>query len=448
MEQQPLRTPSTAAGWRRACVACTKAKRQCSKQTPKCQRCTQRGLRCIYLPARRTDLASGSSAEGETDVLQVPVSANQRPDPSTTTDGLDMSLFPLITLDQLPESLIQHRFATLESTTQTGSPSNIISRNIWFLAPESWAVERRLSTPEQSSGIPNTTIKSFISHVKDWLHQWVTNDRSPLHHKQLYAWKMPRWVQDAYSATAMYMAKTPNNEENVHRILEDRVNQLLEDQALTESLNGGNVSVFDHLSRVQSLLAYQIMRLFDGDIRMREQAERLISKLFQWNEEMLACAEHSSDDPEGVLSTSFGNLYGSPEIQCPLAETIWRTWVIAESIRRTWQTVSIVQGMYLFLKRGWDECPGRVTSTMRQGLWNAPTAYTWTKTVRECASTLLVSTNHLGDVFSHNVPADIDPYSMVMLEVFDMEKFEHWVEDMKHFPMLPPWGGHADGGVL
>ncbi len=41
-----------------------------------------------------------------------------------------------------------------------------------------------------------------------------------------------------------------------------------------------------HLSRVQAMLVYQVIRLLDGCIRQRVMAESLIPVLYSWNLEM------------------------------------------------------------------------------------------------------------------------------------------------------------------
>jgi hypothetical protein len=270
------------------------------------------------------------------------------------------------------------------------------------------------------------------------MRQWVVEGYSPIHHRELYSFHMPRHIQDAYSAMAMYMSRTRGNEPIVHRILEDRVSQLLQEQAVEASLgNGGEggTNIFDRLSRIQALLCYQLIRLFDGDIRMRAQAEALIPTVSLWNREMLETVKDNLGRPERFLICSpFDEhlLRGGPDTaESPLssAKTVWRAWILAESVRRTWQATSIVQGVYQFFKHSWAECPGRLPSTMRKTLWEAPSAYSWARELRDGKDPLLVPTARLEVLFACTSPAEVDAYNMASFRLYRMEKADQWLEE-------------------
>lgn len=88
------------------------------------------------------------------------------------------------------------------------------------------------------------------------------------------------------------------------------------------------------LAHTQSLLLYQIMRFFDGDIIARSSADatfsqlessaRCLAKHINWNPDFPSTAPLSGDDAQSV----------SPTLQT--ASDFWYDWVFQESARRTY----------------------------------------------------------------------------------------------------------------
>ena len=100
-------------------------------------------------------------------------------------------------------------------------------------------------------------------------------------------------------------------------------------------------------------MVYQIIRLFDGDIRQRGFAERQMRRLDEWTTSL----RHRMN--EAVTGES---------IQSP-----WRTWLFYESIRRTILTSMLVSALYTFIKEGYcDMIPrmSQVPVTPNMELWN------------------------------------------------------------------------------
>jgi hypothetical protein len=63
---------------------------------------------------------------------------------------------------------------------------------------------------------------------------------------------------DAHAACAMYMAKNDINKQMIFRGIEVRAKELLKPPHSTAPI--------EVLARVQSLLLYQVIRLYDGDV--------------------------------------------------------------------------------------------------------------------------------------------------------------------------------------
>ncbi|KAI1197961.1 hypothetical protein F5X97DRAFT_300723 [Nemania serpens] len=438
-------SPQRPTAWRRACVACTRAKRQCSKQVPGCRRCVEKNLPCTYPPPRRPEIAATAGNEGVSPHVH---SAGVYVDQGLITASEHIAETHAVSGDsafgflQMPESDLDSATLSTEvrasralSQTIVSSEPQISLQGAWFLAPESWSAE--FTEPPTSLRETRKSLKQFIEQVQSWMRQWITEGHSPIHHPELYALSMPRHIQDAYTAIAMYRSKTHDNEVTVHRILEDRVSQLLQDQAVEASLGnagGDGLSIFDHLCRVQSLLSYQLIRLYDGDISMRGQAEALIPTLFIWNKQMLESAKDSLEHPERFLAASsfdphlFPAASNTTETSSSSLKTVWRAWIVAESVRRTWQVANVVQEVYLFFKRGWSECPGRLPNTMCKALWSAPSAYSWARELRDGKDPLLVSIIDLVKKIPEISPAELDEFSTTTIGLYGMEKFDHWLE--------------------
>lgn len=400
----------TPYAWRRACVPCTTSKRQCTKEVPACRRCHAKGMSCKYMPARQAE--NPSSTELEIHAPLTEVQHTTLSEECANLDDLATPLPPLVSghILELPPS---------QATVSSGFAAMAIlpSRDMWFEAPESLLVDH--SIPQD---LPDTSadshLDSFIKCIQNWLVNWVTEGRSPLHHHQLYQPGMPRHVQDAYTTMAMYRIKNPGNTYITFRIIEERVTQLLDDQALENSIYPSQ-DIFSHLSRVQSLLTYQVIRLFDGDIGVRARADAQLSTLAQWSREMLAATEE-------FLSRNKCPISHGVQFETEFAKVIWRSWIIVESVRRTWIVSNYIQQTYLFLKQGWSECPGRVMFTMRSGLWDAPSAFSWHKACLE-NDPLFVPTIGIQKLFEDTLHDEVDAFSHAILTLeLGMEKMEMW----------------------
>lgn len=150
----------------------------------------------------------------------------------------------------------------------------------FFLTAESWQISSFYV--EHPTCFSIETHQRFISNIRSCLRQWVAEGKTLFIHRQLYRDGIPRIMQDVYTTCTAYLTKNKANETMILRIIEERAAQLIEEQDLVEELHHSNSlsCVLDHLARVQALLIYQIIRLFDGNIRQSGEAERQIPRLF------------------------------------------------------------------------------------------------------------------------------------------------------------------------
>lgn len=303
---------NTDYAWRRACVACTKAKRQCSKQLPACRRCARKGASCKYLPARRAAAgppdsglgcnpvdwaAANHASEGqETSNITAPTDHNALASTTATTPTIADSIFPLFDLTEADMGalplLLEDRgasppcptIATAVVRAKDNNATNTATTSTataWFLAPETWIADHALPSDAPATVVltcDDGHLQRWLEDVQQWHRQWAAEGQSPLHHARLYRHRrggMPRCVQDAWTALAAFYGARAGTEaaDLARRVLDDRVAQLLQEQALlaeTTASLGCSPAARDplaHLSRVHALLAYQVVRLLDGDIR-------------------------------------------------------------------------------------------------------------------------------------------------------------------------------------
>jgi hypothetical protein len=93
--------------------------------------------------------------------------------------------------------------------------------------------------------------------------------------------------------------------------------------------------VEENLLALQALILYQVIRLFDGDIRQRANAERHLSLLDLWTLRL-------QQNYFQTLSTRS-------------TESEYNHWVLVESIRRTTMVSVVLRGLYCTMKDGYCE---------------------------------------------------------------------------------------------
>lgn len=388
----------------------------------------------------------------------------------------------------LPD-LLDPAFSLLVSDDDNGSHACAALANIvlparkpetavlpWFLEPSSWVHERAL--PQSQDDVSGASMQTYIDTIRRWLFEWVSGPSplssrtplaptdspaaNPLIHPELYRHDMPRTIQDAYTAVATYQYRAPGpSTETALRILEARTEQLIREQALREAIDSssssessGGLSTLEHLARVHALLAYQALRLFDGDVHARAQADGLVGTLFAWCDAMWERARadipslqqqevflrHRNNHEGGGAAWDDGDESTTPEL--------WRSFVRVESVRRAFLTARILQNAYLMQKNGWSACPGGVALTLRRGVWSARSAYAWRKqsscsssspaaagrensSVRRRRPLLLgLLTTRLDSVLAEAAPADVDEFGLALMGVhFGEERLDRWMDE-------------------
>ncbi|KFA55278.1 hypothetical protein S40293_04993 [Stachybotrys chartarum IBT 40293] len=373
----------------KACIPCTRAKRRCDKKLPFCQRCTDKEVLCRYSNARPYARQAGKPIG-----LARPVSS------TAVTDDLDACLalpafdeigdaepsqvhseWPSINLGFLQEYPTELELSAFDTS------SYATTSTVWYASPGSWSIEM-CDLGDSRTTIQVSALHGFVEDIRCWLRQWVDQGHCSFIHRELYAETgLPSCLQDAYATLAAYAGKNDKNQELVMQLVGDKAETLLRSQGsrLGRALPGlqtnhelGTVTTADMkhaIAHVQALVVYQFIRLYDGHIRQRATAEKQMSVLTAWRTQLWEQAQ-SHFSP---INTCDMLIDVSESTSFPESSNQWREWILAESVRRTWMVANYLQSVYITLRGDQSECPGSISYTMRQGLWDATSASSWSR---------------------------------------------------------------------
>lgn len=341
----------------------------------------------------------------------------------------------------------------------------------WFMSPDSWRMHYDLDRYRDQSRMPPSpysriALKAFLTTGQGWLSDWISTGGTSFIHKQLYSFRLPRCVQDAYTSVSLYLLRTEENEDMVHRIIEDRSKQLLADEERHKM--SSSLDPFSHLARVHALLAYQIICLLDGDIRLRGLAEERTNIMAAWLKQMLDSVSFASQltttsGAEGAMTAARGLGLGIVEIMDASAsmsasatatpgtgtgtttttprtttspcfnpsseeEVLWHAWIFAESVRRTWIFAQGLHTVYTVILKGWSTCCGAIKFTTAAEVWDAPSSYRWSKICVE-KNVRLDEPDEVENFLESRRPEDVDDFAKSLLQImFGKAKMERWAD--------------------
>ncbi|KAH7110601.1 hypothetical protein B0J11DRAFT_448147 [Dendryphion nanum] len=391
----------------KSCLACVQSKRKCDKGIPKCQRCVARKSDCEYngrYLEQRPPNARGNADENY--ALAEPIikslaepqmpsnwqlqSTSLFPDTTAILPWMSDAFFGLGT-NQFSFGSISKDFS-LDSTVINDMIARYNSYEIGHIIPEVNAQDRVGFVAKRLALIPKT---------------FTEEGQTFFIHRALFQEKSPPALQDALSACALYSMKTTKNQALVFSNLEHKRLQLI---ANTDPLV---VSRTNLLAAIQALILYQIIRLFDGDIRLRAQAEADESVLMMWATHLRLRTHQVPPSPLSLAET-----HSLPQN----AFTDWHRWLIEESSRRTVITAFLLKGVYGFLKLGYDTVPDlRMSFTVQAALWNSQSETGWRRACSE-RERLELQVTHWDEVIGKAKSEDMEELGvliMVMLEGVD-----------------------------
>ncbi|OJD16268.1 hypothetical protein AJ78_03559 [Emergomyces pasteurianus Ep9510] len=433
---------------RKACSPCVKAKRHCDLRIPQCRRCSVRGFECLYGAGAVPQDQSGPDYPFTNDELLFNFSSLDGPilpDPGALNRS-DQLLIALGPVHPNSGGLTQGGHLATPSTLDYDSYTEIPLLS----TSES---NRQPDVAPSGATFDAAVLQLYVSEVKKWLQQWVTKGSNPFIHPQLYYENFPSEIQDAYSCCSIYSTKNSKNQRTVLRIIEQKVAILMgihhqqppppqpqrQEQQQQQQQFPPTLSLSQHLTRVQCLLIYQIIRLFDSDIRQQSLAEQDAPILNAWILEMwdslmksgLDVYHSDSSNPSSSSSTSgqTQKKQRDPHSQASPA-TNWKEWVLVESVRRTLITAHGITGVYDTMKLGITVCPGGESFIASAAVWDAPSAYRWEKVWQERERRYLISKDSLPLLVCQARASDVDEFGKVLLMLLHSgETVEKWIAE-------------------
>ena len=175
------------------------------------------------------------------------------------------------------------------------------------------------------------------------------------------------------------------------------------------------------LPRTHALLLYQIMHLFDGDIRSHALAQALFATLESSVISLLGCLQFPDrSSPIDLLPLSME----------PVTE-FWESWVLHESARRTvLLTFYFIQIYKLFQGNVQLHCDGKLGLNhswyLSAHLWNAPSAFDFAVAWADQQHFIIDNLN-FSWALSNAQPGDMDVFGrMLLVTVLGMDGVKAW----------------------
>lgn len=366
---------------RKSCGECVKAKRKCGMELPRCTRCAKKDIACSY-PSNRNTIADMTFPE-----LDFPWLDDLMRDPN-----------------MLPWSgSLQPQLDAVSQSTPSFSGSS--ESDMPFTLPGASHFEIISEKPIHST-LARAETEAALHRFKTWPQKWLNEGKAPFLHPKLYAAGMPVPLQDAYAACAIYSTKTEQNSFVAFTVIESKANELL------RSPNQGSWTSKDLLAAVQALLIFQFIRLFDGDIRQRAQAEKAEPVLEAWTGQLV---ERTIEERSYTAETA----------------PSWSSWVFGESARRTIAMSFIVAGVYSLVKLGYCTLGAQVSAnsfTAQRHLWEAQSALAWER-IKQSYDTYWIPGMNFDHFLEIGRGDELDDFGMMLLIMYKgQDVIDHWLE--------------------
>lgn len=360
--------PVTHPPRRKSCFECIKAKRRCDQASP-CGRCHSKALEC-----------SGAWKSSQTTQQQ-----------ATT---------------ELPSSKIA---ATVQIPFLASDATSLENQDFEMPQSEDLALDgianllQETEQVPQVPSVPKERLSFCISQFKTYPPMLVKFNQTPFIHRYLYDNHRPRSIQDLYAVSALYSSKNVANEDMVWRVLDGKLADLLECRAYTKS-------PIELLAQTQALVLFQIIRLFDSDIRQRANAEQQEVILAKWANELSATVQDARND----------------------SASTWESWIFAESARRTLFVALLFPAVYCTVKHGVCsmEIAKRITNISfcaQKRLWEASSSFHWQVAYRDFDH-FGMTAYELDHLFDNASIKDIEEFGvLIMVKYRGLGAVREWI---------------------
>ncbi|KAF9528762.1 hypothetical protein CPB83DRAFT_883240 [Crepidotus variabilis] len=393
---------------RRSCTECIKAKRRCDQGITACLRCTKQKLECRF---PTNSVASTSSAPSPGSLFSdsaLTVTSTAINEHNEQDLALDWSQFSSVLQD--------HNFGALDFTGSdhlSGGCLDSFSGMEDLLNPSvdtTMAMIRPSSTNltippvvDSSSSELAAAISSRLDYgmaqLKRVPSKMVLQKQTPWCHPLLYEDIMPRSMQDVFASCALYQSKNETNSKFIFRYIEERVRELITSPTPSAPL--------EILARTQAFILYQLIRVFDGDISARAQADRDFPLLEPYTFSLQSIMTEEEEDPGPILQ-----LYPTGP-----TKAIWKSWILRESARRTYLICFYFLSFYTLLQdKSYcrDHPPISTTWTASAHLWHASTVYHFAVAWKEKRHFVIRDLDYT-DLLADANADDIDEYGRILI---------------------------------
>ncbi|KAJ5917672.1 hypothetical protein N7466_011226 [Penicillium verhagenii] len=400
--------------YRRSCRDCVKAKRRCDLNSP-CYRCRVRSLPCTYeKPPHKRPIAVAEITDGEHLMTPVsPQSVTTRSANATEIPDANTAIGPLDVYDNAPagQALTGSAFPPFPDFDLDWQ--DIMKDIDSYAVPDQVGMDNTAPTRSVLVGeIYQERIISAVNQFKSWPSMFAMRGHTPFIHARLYTHQLPLVMQEALGVCSLYTHKNSQNEHLVNRCISEAARRLIREYSET-----GNMSPTEQLASVQALCIYQIVQLFDGDIALRSQAEEAGPILDRWLRQLKCQANPVSDSLKHATNT------GS-------AHDAWRAWVSDECIRRTLIVGFSIEGLYSFLKHGWDASHHDFVDLCfyaQRALWTAPSEYFWLAALQDHLLLPVWFRTWEHDI-DQAQPGDMEELGMIMMGfIKGIDYCRHWL---------------------
>lgn len=340
----------------KSCIACARSKRRCDQEFPKCRRCFAKKIECEYNSRNLDRLQQNSDRYGDQEVGPAEMFVGEM------SGDVQLQRSPaLMGAGGLPG--LNDAFLEFENNpfALSGLPGEeIVSSNVI----EEIVAQQQLDDISQITS--NTRLHACVDFVAKRLagipKTFAERGQTMFIHRQLLQNRSSPALDEALSACALYCLKNVDNQALVFRNLRQKAQQLI---ATTDPLLASKA---DLLAALQALLLYQVIGLFDGDIRLRAQAEAEQPTLIAWAEVL-----------KSRMRQKLLPLTAPAALPTPQKRTAqWQRWLVEESSQRAVIAAFMLKGVYNFLKLGYDENPNQELSfTAQVALWDAQSEFAW-----------------------------------------------------------------------
>ncbi|KAJ6786275.1 hypothetical protein PWT90_00815 [Aphanocladium album] len=224
---------------------------------------------------------------------------------------------------------------------------------------------------------------------------------------------MPRSIQDALGACALYNTKTTINTPVVFSLIDSHATGLVGSPP--------PATLRLALAHTHALILYQVMRLFDGDISARARGERLIPALEASTMHLLSFVRF---DSELLRVTDLAPYPVQP------ARELWHDWLLHESARRTVLITFYMLQAYRAMAqpaRSAARCAALCHSwTLSRGMWEARSPAEFARVWRD-GRWFVVTNRQFGETLREAKAEDVDAFGrMWITALMGVEETEGW----------------------